>query len=164
MEKKRSPSSCHPERPNAGRGLCSPCYNRSPYKKEAIRKYLLKHPEKRTESLLKYSRSERGAYRQKQYYENNKDMYFGHKLKRKFGITFGEYRKLWESQEGLCLICLNPETREGRSWLCVDHNHTTGLIRGLLCSACNLALGSFRENPKNLKRAIWYVRRFNAGN
>jgi hypothetical protein len=41
--------------------------------------------------------------------------------------------------------------------LAVDHCHTTGKVRGLLCSTCNTALGSFQDNPAYLKAAIHYL-------
>jgi hypothetical protein len=65
----------------------------------------------------------------------------------------------WEvmkiAQNGLCAICKIVPPR-GR--LCVDHNHVTGKIRGLLCDGCNMAIGNFREDPVRMKRAIEYLR------
>lgn len=56
-----------------------------------------------------------------------------------------------ESQGSVCAICgcLPP--------LCVDHNHVTGVVRGLLCRNCNLALGGFKDNPDSLRKAITYL-------
>ena len=56
-----------------------------------------------------------------------------------------------EAQAGLCLICkLAPAA-------CVDHDHTTNQIRGLLCHNCNKALGLFRDNAAVLARAVSYL-------
>ncbi len=54
------------------------------------------------------------------------------------------------SQEGKCLICEEPAT-------CVDHNHTTNAIRGLLCIKCNAGIGQFNENPTLLRKAAEYI-------
>jgi hypothetical protein len=71
-------------------------------------------------------------------------------LKAKFGITEAEYNSILESQNGLCAICGQPETRKkfGKpTKLAVDHNHKTGAIRQLLCSRCNVVIGKIEENP-----------------
>lgn len=39
----------------------------------------------------------------------------------------------------------------------IDHDHKTGIIRGLLCGLCNMGLGSFRDNPEHLASAILYL-------
>lgn len=74
-------------------------------------------------------------------------------LKQTYGITEAEYELLFESQKGLCALCLNPSKKR----LQVDHCHTTGKVRGLLCRACNLGLGFFRDNKFTLLRAIDYI-------
>lgn len=81
---------------------------------------------------------------------------------RKYRINFVEYEKLFENQNGLCAICNNPEEAKFRKTgnikvLAVDHCHTTGKIRGLLCSHCNLALGQFKDNIEVLNNAIQYL-------
>jgi hypothetical protein len=58
-------------------------------------------------------------------------------LKRRYGITVEEYDELLSQQEGRCAICY----RIVEETLCVDHNHVTGKIRGLLCTRCNRSLG-----------------------
>lgn len=75
-------------------------------------------------------------------------------LKRKYGIDKIEYQKLFNNQKGLCAICKNPETKKK---LAVDHCHSTGIIRGLLCMNCNNGLGRFKDNPKRLQQAIVYL-------
>jgi len=79
------------------------------------------------------------------------------KLKRRFGITLEEYNKMYAVQHGKCLICDATESTLNHR-LAVDHCHTTGKIRGLLCKSCNVALGGFKENIKNLTRAIEYLK------
>jgi len=77
---------------------------------------------------------------------------------RLYGITIEEYEAMCEEQQGLCKICNNPESIDGRS-LAVDHCHNTGAVRGLLCGKCNKALGLLNDNTILMERAIAYLRR-----
>ena len=82
-------------------------------------------------------------------------------LIRCYGITPTEYTKLKQKQGGVCAICgtdtptLNHN--ETRPNLYVDHCHTSGAVRGLLCGSCNVGLGLFKDNPERLKAAIQYL-------
>ncbi len=78
----------------------------------------------------------------------------GH-LKRKYGITIGQYETMVESQGGGCAICGTPPTN-GAS-LHVDHDHDTGRIRGCLCFKCNNALGDLGDSVDILLRAALYM-------
>lgn len=77
-----------------------------------------------------------------------------HMLK-KYGITLDEYDAMLEKQNQVCKICLGPPGSKGRYY--IDHNHTTGKIRGLLCSYCNFALGNSRDNIDILRNMIEYL-------
>ncbi len=55
-----------------------------------------------------------------------------------------------------CAICRQKQNGS-REWLCVDHDHTTGVIRGLLCDPCNKALGLFADDPIRLQAAKEYL-------
>ena len=67
-----------------------------------------------------------------------------------------EYDFILEKQEGKCAIC-GASDNFGR-YLCVDHSHETGKIRGLLCNPCNQALGLLKDNVGILNNAIDYLR------
>ncbi len=69
-------------------------------------------------------------------------------------LPAGQYAQMLVEQNGVCAICLEPPTTKP---LCVDHCHATGLVRGLLCSGCNTAIGMMKENPKALGMAIVYI-------
>jgi len=86
----------------------------------------------------------------------------GNLLMTKFGMTVDEYDSILKRQGGVCAICLNPETwlysRTGEvKRLAVDHCHTTGKVRGLLCVACNTSLGKFKDDTAILLRAVDYL-------
>ena len=59
-----------------------------------------------------------------------------------------------DAQGGLCAIC---GRKQPEKWLAVDHDHETGVIRGLLCSRCNSGLGQFKDNPDRLRLAADYL-------
>lgn len=79
----------------------------------------------------------------------------GRRLKRR-GATQDLYDKLYEAQKGCCAICNEPE--EKFSWLCIDHDHDTGRIRGLLCPNCNRGIGLLKDNAALLERAAEYIK------
>lgn len=71
-------------------------------------------------------------------------------------MTLDQYEKLLRSQNGKCAICFATRSKNGKA-LAVDHDHSTGLIRGLLCNECNTSLGLMQENSAALQRAIDYL-------
>ena len=86
-------------------------------------------------------------------------------LKRYYGITMTEYTEMYNSQAGKCAICGNPETTmlHGKIRdLSVDHCHSTGKIRQLLCNACNHILGEAKENKETLLAAVAYLKKHEA--
>lgn len=101
----------------------------------------------------------------KERYASDPLYYRRKELDRKFGISLEKYQGMLEEQGGVCGICCQPETtlRKGKILpLSVDHNHTTGNPRGLLCSACNVGIGLLRESPDLMRKAISYVERWNS--
>lgn len=72
---------------------------------------------------------------------------------REHGLTRQSYEAMYASQAGLCAICRGEFGRIPY----IDHDHTTGVVRGLLCFHCNTALGHFRDSVENMRRAIRYV-------
>ena len=82
-------------------------------------------------------------------------------LRRDYGLTPEDYRKMAEKQQNRCAICGRWETHKKNRYLAIDHNHVTGKIRGLLCSNCNAGLGFFEDNPQILANAIEYLKENN---
>jgi hypothetical protein len=82
-----------------------------------------------------------------------------------FGISLQEYEALEAAQGGVCAICKKPEEaldsrRPGfKRKLAVDHCHTTGKIRGLLCGCCNTGIGQLKDSVEILENAITYLKR-----
>jgi len=72
------------------------------------------------------------------------------------GVDVDEAEKLYQSHSGHCDICGNTCTSGKR--LALDHCHTTGKIRGMLCGNCNTGLGKFKDSPEMLFKAIEYLR------
>jgi hypothetical protein len=78
-------------------------------------------------------------------------------LKQKFDITIEDYDTMMLRQNGVCAICGQEDTQFA---LGVDHNHTTGRVRGLLCNPCNRALGLLKESTKNMYAMIDYINQY----
>lgn len=76
-------------------------------------------------------------------------------LRRRYGLGLGDLAALRETQGGLCAAC-GDELQGGRLEH-VDHCHTTGRVRGILCLNCNLALGYVQDDPARLQSLIVYL-------
>ena len=79
------------------------------------------------------------------------------RLAKKFDITVAEWDQLLVDQDHKCKICDTHEDDLSRK-LAVDHCHTTGKVRGLLCLSCNVALGHFKDDINLLRKAEDYLK------
>lgn len=73
---------------------------------------------------------------------------------KRHNLSVEEFWSIFEDQDATCPVCdwaIEPENSA------IDHNHNTGEVRGILCKACNRALGLLKDNPKNLFRAANYL-------
>lgn len=77
------------------------------------------------------------------------------RLKSEYGLTLSDYEELLVSQEGRCKICRVKLKPGGHTH--IDHCHTKGDVRGLLCTNCNRGLGHFQDSTENLTNAIKYL-------
>lgn len=77
----------------------------------------------------------------------------------RYGIDAEVYVALLERQGAACAICGKSAVMSGRALLCVDHDHVTGRVRGLLCGNCNSGLGMFGETSELLRLAAAYLDR-----
>lgn len=128
-------------------------------------------PECREAGRLKaeaFNQSAEGKAYRHGYYVANKRHHAARNLKRKSGMTEHDYRKLLAAQGGKCAIC--GDTNPGGRWkhrgrFHVDHDHACcpgksscgRCVRGLLCGACNVGLGAFRDNQDALMTAVAYL-------
>jgi Recombination endonuclease VII len=78
-------------------------------------------------------------------------------LKALYGLTVEAYNALLVGQSGRCALCLTATPGGGRSRFCVDHDHESGKVRGLLCVTCNTGLGLYRDSPDLLRAAATYL-------
>lgn len=104
---------------------------------------------------------------QSNWYKNNPDKAKNQRLK-KYGITIDDYNFLREQQGFCCAICNRHEEQVEQGMavktshsLCIDHCHTTGKIRGLLCTNCNTLIGKSKDNIAVLESAIKYLKEKN---
>jgi hypothetical protein len=85
------------------------------------------------------------------------DHYRDYELRKRYQITALEFDLMLAAQAGGCAICdvaLNPDGGA----LSVDHCHTTGRVRGILCGPCNKAIGLFRDETRLLEKAVRYLK------
>ena len=80
-------------------------------------------------------------------------------LQKLYGIGLEQYQKMYEEQRGACAICHRPPATDKR--LVVDHCHSTGHVRALLCSQCNVAIGMMGDSADRLHAAGSYLDSFN---
>jgi hypothetical protein len=87
------------------------------------------------------------------------------RLQRTYGISEQDVRRMLDEQGGVCAICGGQQrnSRWRSTMLCVDHDHATGRVRGLLCNNCNTLLGSVKDRPEVLRAAADYLERYASG-
>lgn len=124
---------------------------------EYFRKYAESNKEEKTEYLKKWYQDhreeelEKSKSRHKANPENRRNTV----RKQLYGIEPDEYKVLYSNQDGKCAICKQPP-KSTRS-LCVDHDHKTGAVRGLLCDSCNGGIGLLGDSIIRLHEAIEYL-------
>jgi len=99
----------------------------------------------------------------KEYYRKNKPKIREYALQKRYKITQVEFDTLLKQQDNCCACCGVTKPDRTRENLAVDHNHTTGKVRGLLCTRCNTVLGLVRDSPQILSNLIKYIERENDG-
>lgn len=146
------------------RNCCRPCNN------ERARAWSKANPEKRRElNRTAHQRRradpvarerDRASTRAYHATEKGRRKVLNNRLKEGYGVSLEQYEDMLVQQDGKCAICRNPP-RGGNHVshrLHVDHDHTTGRIRGLLCHQCNTGIGFLGESPDRLIAAATYVR------
>lgn len=101
------------------------------------------------EKVLSYQREYRSKHADL-YRERSREWHKAHRY-RSYGLSRNEYTALVEAQAGSCRICSKQKP------LVIDHCHTTGKVRGLLCRSCNTLIGLAFDDAHTLERAIEYL-------
>lgn len=132
--------------------LCNDCYkerskryynNHKDHIKRKVREYAVTNEDKVKESGKRYRRSNK----------NRIKLYF---VKWAYNLSPEEYELLLQNNNGFCPIC-NIKSEN----LCIDHDHNTKRVRGMICSSCNLGLGNFHDDIDYLKKCIKYLTKLN---
>lgn len=91
--------------------------------------------------------------------EDKKKYHRLYAIQRRYGVSPEEVERLLEEQGGRCAICLEEVKVGGRDKesMVIDHCHTTGEVRGILCRSCNGGIGFFRDRREVMARAIAYL-------
>ena len=138
---RRSPdrprAACHPEKPNRARGLCAACYDRWLYANSA------KNRTTRLRNAVKWKEANRDKIRKGQRANH---------LRKRYGIDEATVEKMFAEQGGLCAICQEPLEKYQ-----IDHSHTSGQVRGLLCFRCNGSL-AWVEEMQRREGGSWFAR------
>jgi hypothetical protein len=104
----------------------------------------------RLKNLERFKATQKACYlRRREYYCEKERRRFRFKL---YGVTEEQFQTLLKKQNGVCAIC-GRKQRNGYS-LCIDHNHKTGAVRGLLCLSCNTMLGWLQMNRSNIEKYL----------
>lgn len=126
------------------------------------REYYARNRERNLERRREYvsRNAEKVAQSFKNWYEKNKVSVAGKQRERvmrnKYSLSLSDIGKLLASQGGGCAIC-SADAPGGRGTWRVDHEHTTGRVRGLLCNGCNIGLGHMKDDPARLRKAADYI-------
>ena len=135
----------HKNKPDGLSYICKTC---TAIKRKA---YYSTHKEKKAE-YQKAHKEEIVAYKKEHYKARGRNSQY----LRKYNITLQEYDDILASQGGHCACCdavCNPYGTR----LCVDHDHTTNEVRGILCTSCNTVLGYVNDDVETLLRLTAYL-------
>ena len=134
--------------------MCAVCKASSRARYRNNRDKCLEYSRKRYEAKRELCLSRSSSWKKK----NRKRVKFlqrRNSLQSRYGITIEQYDAMLSKQDGVCLTCERP-CLSGLH-LAVDHDHDTGLIRGLLCRDCNTVLGKVNESVEILRKMITHI-------
>ena len=130
-------------------------------KRREYQKQYKKDHKKHLNGIARKSRR-KNPQRHKDYGTKFRDSDFGRNsyLKRRYGITLEEFDNMKDNQDGKCAICgsISGKINKKNDRLTVDHDHSTGEVRGILCHKCNFGLGHFDDDIERLAMAIAYLK------
>ncbi len=124
-------------------GKCKFCTRRSAYQ------WRIDNPEKAKAAEIKNNAKPESKVRQREF-QWRKNL-------RNLGMTPDDYAVMLAAQGGGCALCGDIHADSLNRRLHVDHDHVTGVVRGILCSSCNLGIGKFEDDPQRLRAAADYL-------
>lgn len=127
------------------------------------REWRKKNPERATAIQRAWSRQNKDklSAKYRRVKTERPDLWLTYSLRTKYGITYDDYLRLSAEQGDVCAIC-KSKSGDGHR-LAVDHCHETGIVRGLLCKLCNMALGLMGDDGDRLRAAAEYLERAKSG-
>ena len=130
------------------------------YRKQIIeraKQQLENNPESHKETMKKYYKKnlEKIKKSRRRYYKEHPETRRAAQIKLKYNLSYEDWLKMWEKQDGKCVICGKSFNKPSNAL--VDHNHKTNKVRGLLCFKCNMAIGLLNDNPKLTTRVTEYL-------
>ena len=144
------------------RSRCKPCHVEDALKwardnrekrREYQRKWMAANPEKvKAAAKRAYAKRSPESIKKKNEYRK-----LSH-LARKYGMTQADWDAMYAAQGGVCAICKIPGRTGKHGKLAVDHCHSSGRVRGLLCGPCNVAIGILGETPEQWEVVHRYLR------
>lgn len=117
---------------------------------EKVREARRRHYEKNKTALLAKQKERRQSPEYADKHRNNK-------FRSQYGISVAERDAMLAAQGGVCAIC-GTDTPRSVGWV-IDHCHSTGVVRGILCNPCNLSIGLMKDDPTILKAGAEYLLR-----
>ena len=133
--------------------VCRVCGN----EKHLVDEFYLSRKNPGLASSYSYECKECTVKRTTAYNKRNSSSVRSQYLKRNYGLTFEEFDLMLTHQDNSCAICKGTKTYGRHKRFTVDHDHSTGKIRGLLCHRCNTALGLIGDDIHTLKSMIKYL-------
>ena len=127
-------------------------------KRAEYKRYYYAHlEERRTSSRLRAAKN-RPLNREKcrAWYAENKASERARRIERRYAISQERFRELFVAQGSSCAIC-ERTTPGARGW-CIDHDHATGTVRGVLCGPCNSGIGHLGDDAARVEKALAYLR------
>ncbi len=147
-------ATCHPARKEQARGLCKSCYDK--WLKSVNPEYKQKQLSNTLQWAAKNPDRMKIIYNRRQAKEKadpNRFINQRNKLLKRYGLAHETYLILLETQNNSCKLCFRkPKLHRFH----VDHCHTTGIVRGILCHQCNWYMGTIDADPTIIDRILAY--------
>ena len=126
-------------------------------KHERIKKYKQNYFQKNKKKIYKRIQKQIATIDPKVFKQKRKEYFY----RSKYGLEISVFNEMLKAANNACMICKKPLTSESNNdTLCIDHDHTTGEVRGLLCKSCNCALGYLGDKLEMLKSAVEYLENY----